>query len=163
MIPTPRMDEAAPMLGARRRRLHLVLPAICAAAAVGAVARRATTTAGLYGQASAQPCTEVEKLEISKYTITSSQPTADAAFAQRVLGSVDQSYGGDGSDDPAVYEDCLVDGTYKMRIRKQTIGGGGHTMDLHFPYSQVTPHGPLTVQYWDAYQASLIRSLSSIS
>ena len=28
-------------------------------------------------------------------------------------------------------------------------------MDLHFPYSQVTPHGPLTVQYWDTYQASL--------
>ena len=126
---TPRMDEATPMLGTRRRRLHLVLPAICAAAAVGAVARRTTTTAGLYGQASAAPCTEVEKLEISKYTITSSRPTADAAFAQRVLGSVDQSYGGDGSDDPAVYEDCLVDGTYKMRIRKQTIGGGGHTMD----------------------------------
>ena len=144
---TPRMDEATPMLGTRRRRLHLVLPAICAAAAVGAVARRTTTTVGLYGQASAAPCTEVEKLEISKYTITSSQPTADAAFAQRVLGSVDQSYGGDGSDDPAVYEDCLVDGKYKMRIRKQTIGGGGHTMDLHFPYSQVTPHGPLTVQY----------------
>ena len=150
---TPRMDEATPMLGTRRRRLHLVLPAICAMGALGAVARRTVTE--LYGQASAAPCTEVEKLEISKYTITSSQPTADAAFAQRVLGSVDQSYGGDGSDDPAVYEDCLVDGTYKMRIRKQTIGGGGHTMDLHFPYSQVTPHGPLTVQYWDAYQASL--------
>ena len=150
---TPRMDEASPMLGARRRRLHLVLPAICAMGALGAVARRTVTE--FYGQASARPCTEVEKLEISKYTITSSQPTADAAFAQRVLGSVDQSYGGDGSDDPAVYEDCLVDGKYKMRIRKQTIGGGGHTMDLHFPYSQVTPHGPLTVQYWDAYQASL--------
>ena len=69
---TPRMDEATPMLGTRRRRLHLVLPAICAMGALGAVARRATTTAGLYGQASAQPCTEVEKLEISKYTITSS-------------------------------------------------------------------------------------------
>ena len=155
---TPRMDEASPLQGAPPRgakRASYLVPALCAAAAVGAVARRATASSALYGQASAAPCTDVEKLEISKYTITSSQPTADAAFAQRVLGSVDQSYGGDGSDDPAVYEDCLVDGKYKMRIRKQTIGGGGHTMDLHFPYSQVTPHGPLTVQYWDKYQANL--------
>ena len=135
---TPRMDEATPLQGAPprgARRASYLVPALCAAAAVGAVARR-TTTAGLYGQASAAPCTEVEKLEISKYTITSSSPTADAAFAQRVLGSVDQSYGGDGSDDPAVYEDCLVDGTYKMRIRKQTmprtVNGTGHTGPSEF-------------------------------
>ena len=36
---TPRMDEASPMLGTRRRRLHLVLPALCAMGALGAVAR----------------------------------------------------------------------------------------------------------------------------
>lgn len=151
----PRMDEASPLRGTKlsRRRL-LVVPAVIAVAALGVVTQKTTTR--LYGQATAAPCTDVEKLEISKYTITSSSPPADAAFAQRVFGSVDQAYGGSGVDDPARYEDCQDEnGVYKMRIRKQTIGGGGNTMDLHFPYSQVTPHGPLTVQYWDDYQKSL--------
>ena len=94
----PRMDEASPLRGTKlsRRRL-LVVPAVIAVAALGVVTQKTTTR--LYGQATAAPCTDVEKLEISKYTITSSSPPADAAFAQRVFGSVDQAYGGSGVDD----------------------------------------------------------------
>ena len=55
---TPRMDEASPLRGApsRAKRASYLVPAIGAMGALGAVARRTTTTAGLYGQASAQPC-----------------------------------------------------------------------------------------------------------
>ena len=131
---TPRMDEASPMLGARRPRLHLVLPAICAMGALGAVARRATTTAGLYGQASAQPCTEVEKLEISKYTITSSSAPEDGKWADSLMGCAFRN---------------VTDTHGCSELGKTSCVGSSLAFGLHFVSNEQTPTGPLTVKDWD--------------
>ena len=124
---------------ARRQAGLLPRPALCAAAAVEAVARRATSSAALYGRASAAPCTDVEKLEISKYTIRRLNPQQTRVRAKAAVPST-----------------RATGATAARRVGLRRLPGrrqvqdahpppliARRTMDLHDASPPVTPHGPV--------------------